>query len=354
MQLYLAQREAPRAAAPPVSTSCTSARLRALLPPAAQTAVQGRLGKPLDPDAAAAPRHRLYGRAISKRSTTRGRTTDRYGLRSTARPNSWGPNYVRFGLNLQDDFEGNSTYNAAARFVLSESRQRRANGCGICRSAAPRRSPRSCSCRSRSYSGCFVVPHVADRARNVDVLDADQEPVAEYRVHIFDYRPRFRARVRQLGRDPHRVSREEGHYHSQVRRPERSERCRTERDPSTRPTTSCASPTTGSMTSTSRTAASRRRCSGPGCATSLGMQPTSDQVALNYIGAHSFGRDTVQCLSLGRHDAASPVTDISQLFPLGGFLNLSGLRPTRSLGPHFGIARLLYYRQIGRGGARVS
>ena len=34
--------------------------------------------------------------------------------------NSWGPNYVRFGLSLQDDFQGNSTYNAAARFVLSE------------------------------------------------------------------------------------------------------------------------------------------------------------------------------------------------------------------------------------------
>ena len=45
---------------------------------------------------------------------------DRYGLALTARRNSWGPNYVRFGLNLQDDFEGNSSYNAAARFVLSE------------------------------------------------------------------------------------------------------------------------------------------------------------------------------------------------------------------------------------------
>src|SRR4029078_8232684 len=45
---------------------------------------------------------------------------DRFGLSLDARRNSWGPNYVRFGLNLQDDFEGNSSYNAAARFVLSE------------------------------------------------------------------------------------------------------------------------------------------------------------------------------------------------------------------------------------------
>src|ERR1700759_5656225 len=45
---------------------------------------------------------------------------DRYGLLLAARRNSWGPNYVRFGLSLQDDFQGNSSYNAATRFVLSE------------------------------------------------------------------------------------------------------------------------------------------------------------------------------------------------------------------------------------------
>src|SRR6202011_4578463 len=42
------------------------------------------------------------------------------GLEIRARRKSWGPNYIRFGLNLQDDFQGNSRYNAAARFVVSE------------------------------------------------------------------------------------------------------------------------------------------------------------------------------------------------------------------------------------------
>ena len=46
----------------------------------------------------------------------------------------------------------------------------------------------------------------------------------------------------------------------------------------------------------------------------------------------------------------SQVTDLNQLFPLGGFLNLSGLRADSILGPNFGIARLIYYRQVGRGG----
>ncbi len=33
---------------------------------------------------------------------------------------SWGPNYVRFGINLEDDFNGNSNYNVAARLTSTE------------------------------------------------------------------------------------------------------------------------------------------------------------------------------------------------------------------------------------------
>jgi NTE family protein len=38
------------------------------------------------------------------------------------------------------------------------------------------------------------------------------------------------------------------------------------------------------------------------------------------------------------------------LFPLGGFFNLSGLKANSIAGPHFAIARALFYKQIGRGG----
>src|SRR5690606_30502767 len=33
---------------------------------------------------------------------------------------SWGPNYIRVGLNLEDDFAGNSRYNFALRFIMTE------------------------------------------------------------------------------------------------------------------------------------------------------------------------------------------------------------------------------------------
>jgi len=43
---------------------------------------------------------------------------NRLVVRSSAK--SWGPNYLRFGVNLEDDFDGNSSYNLAARFTKTE------------------------------------------------------------------------------------------------------------------------------------------------------------------------------------------------------------------------------------------
>ncbi len=44
----------------------------------------------------------------------------RSGLDFTAQRNSWGPNYLRFGVPLQDDFQGNTIFNAAGRIDFTE------------------------------------------------------------------------------------------------------------------------------------------------------------------------------------------------------------------------------------------
>ncbi|MEW8298095.1 MAG: patatin-like phospholipase family protein [Candidatus Thiodiazotropha sp.] len=49
--------------------------------------------------------------------------TDKSGettLAVSAGEKSWGPNYLRFGINLEDDFEGESNYNFAARLTRTE------------------------------------------------------------------------------------------------------------------------------------------------------------------------------------------------------------------------------------------
>ena len=43
-----------------------------------------------------------------------------FGLDFSARRNSWGPNYLRFGVALQDDFKGQTIFNAAGRLDITE------------------------------------------------------------------------------------------------------------------------------------------------------------------------------------------------------------------------------------------
>jgi NTE family protein len=43
-------------------------------------------------------------------------------------------------------------------------------------------------------------------------------------------------------------------------------------------------------------------------------------------------------------------TDERSQFTLGGFLNLSGLPADSLVGPNYGLARLIYYRNVGGGG----
>jgi NTE family protein len=76
----------------------------------------------------------------------------------------------------------------------------------------------------------------------------------------------------------------------------------------------------------------------------------TDLLVADVRAARSFGRDTlVAWLSAGTlldPDRA----DIRQYFPLGGFLNLSGLTPDTLSAPHYAIARMIYYRKVGSGG----
>ena len=41
------------------------------------------------------------------------------GLEFSLRRKSWGPNYVRFGLELQDNFAGTTSFNARARVLVT-------------------------------------------------------------------------------------------------------------------------------------------------------------------------------------------------------------------------------------------
>src|SRR5579871_469348 len=146
-----------------------------------------RLGKPLDPDAVARDVTTMYGQgnleALDYRVVQQ---DDQYGLSLDARRNSWGPNYVRFGLNIQDDFQGNSTYNAAARFVLSEIT--RAGGEWVWDAQVGQTTLLSTELYLpiTDTASFFFLLHIRTEAQNVFALNG-QERIAEYRVRDNDY-----------------------------------------------------------------------------------------------------------------------------------------------------------------------
>ena len=307
-------------------------------------------GKPLDPGAVARRVTALYGLGgLDTLDYRVVRREDDYGLALDARPSSQGPNYLRFGLSLQDDFEGHATYDAAVRFVMSDITRNAGEWVTDLQGGTTSLAATELFLPLAQFSGWFVMPHVSDMGRELYIING-QTLEARYRLHTFQYGADFGYQISNWGEARVGVQRQQGHYVLEVGNPT---------DPNL-PVQSLAPfklvdyfarftydrlddinfPHSGQQ-ATLQWSANRD-------ATGVGQH--SDQVTASYLGAYSFGRDTFSFSAAGGSTLQANVTDLNLQFPLGGFLNLSGLRANSLLGPNFGIARLLYYRQIGRGG----
>jgi NTE family protein len=349
MQQYALHREASRV--PPPRIDFVTVEPGSERYTAAATYLFGDLvGKPLDPDAVARRMTALYGRGgLDTLDYLVIGEPGRYGLAIDARPSSQGPNYLRFGLSLQDDFQGNSSYTAAMRFVMSD----------ITRNAGEWVTDLSVGMTSgisselflplAQYSGWFVMPHISDLARDLYVYQK-QILVAKYRLHTFDYGADFGRQFGNWGEIRVGAQEEQGHYvlatgdPSDPNLPVQSFTPYHLRDYFVRLTYDRLDdinfPRRGQQAVVQWDA--YRNASG--------IVQSADQVTASYVGAYSFGRDTLAFSAAGGTTLQANVTDLNLQFPLGGFLNLSALRADSLLGPNFGIARALFYRQIGRGG----
>jgi NTE family protein len=322
----------------------------AYIPPTAEKLFKDLEGKPLDADAAQAAVTALYGRGSLDMLDYRViGADDRYGLVLDARPTWHGPDYMRFGLSLQDDLQGGSTYNAAVRFVVSDVTRNAGEWVTDLQVGSAAQISTELFLPLAQFSGWFVMPHVAERARDIDLVQ-DQDIIAEYRIHTFNFGVDFGRQFGNWGEIRTGVSREEGHYHLQIGDPT---------DPNVPNLTDDPFDTDNLFVRLTYDRlddinfphhGQQAILQWTGVRNNSGPAQSSDQLTLNYTGAHTWGRNTLVLSASGGETMQAQVTDINQLFPLGGFLNLSGLRADSLLGPNFGIARLIYYRQIGRGG----
>jgi NTE family protein len=349
MQAYVARRSSARSPPPRIDYVQVDPGSEKY-GPAADNLFRDLVGKPLDPDAVAQRVTALYGRGgLDTLDYHVIGDPERYGLSLDARPNSQGPNFIRFGLSLQDDFQGNAVYSAAMRFVMSDITRNAGEWVTDLQIGTTSLISTELFLPLAQFSGWFVMPHISDEARDLYLLK-EQSLEAEYRVHTFDYGVDFGRQFGNWGEIRVGALREQGHYVLEIG--DANDPLLTEQsfDPFnmidyfirfTYDRLDDVNFPHNGQQATLQWSADRD---------ASGVGQNADQITATYLGAYSFGRDTISFSAAGGMTLQAHVTDLNLLFPLGGFLNLSGLRADSLLGPDFGIARALFYRQIGRGG----
>ncbi len=308
------------------------------------------VGKRLDPDAIARRITTLYGQGgldtLDYRVVHR---SGRYGLLIDARGASIGPNYMRFGLSLRDDFAGDATYEAAARYVMSE----------ITRSGGEWVTDGEIGQTSRlatevylpfsKFSGWFVMPQVSVEASDLPYF-VGQSMRAVYRAHTFRYGLDLGKQFSDWGEVRAGAYREEGHTRLTVG------------DPGDPLLPFPAQQAFGSLTYFLRFSydtldninfphsGEQATLQWSSVHQVIGPQSSYNRVTFDFLAAHTWRDRNTVAFSVSGGSLLNRATDLRMEFPLGGFLNLSGLKQYSLYGPHYGIARLLLYRKIDRGG----
>jgi NTE family protein len=312
--------------------------------------MQPLVGKPLDVDAVGKRVTELYGlgnfETLDYALVDQGQGADHEsGIEIRARRKSWGPNYVRFGLDLEDNFQGNSRYNAAARFILTELDKL---GGELVTDVQIGSDPKVASEFYQPLNATrtwFIAPSLRIEARDLQLYANDRE-VADYRdreaeaafdvgrtlgnwgeIRLGYHRTNGAATVR-LG-DPALVE-------SQYNNGELFVKFSYDR------LDNLHFPREGSQFSL-QWDANR---------TDLGGDAAFDKVKADWLMARSLGRNTLLLWASAGSVVGGTIkpTAVPDLFSLGGFFNLSGLAPSSLYGPDYAIARAIYFRKIGRGG----
>ncbi len=346
-QHYVAARAAGESALPEirfVRVDTKSRRYRERL----EAELEPVVGKTLDPGAMERRLSNLYGddnfESLDYKVV---RDHSEEGIEVSARRKSWGPNYIRFGLELQDDFEGSNSFNAGVRTQVTEVNKFGAEWQTDLRIGAnPRFSTEFYQPLGYTWDW-FVAPRLLVERRNFDFISGG-ERLATYRV-----------RNQEAGLDVGREFGSWGELRAGLIRgagdrllligdsgdpglPPRSDFERGEifaRFTLDRLDDVFFPRDGGSLT---------LQWNGP--RTGLGADANADRISFDWMQAHSWGRNTYVFWTSAGVGVSGPQDSVQDFYRLGGLFNLSGLPADSLSGPHFGVARGIYYRRIGGSG----
>jgi NTE family protein len=312
-----------------------------LAPEVLESRLSIEAGDSIDPDVLASNANRLYGLALYQQVGYRLVEEDGVtGVEYQAVAKSWGPNFLQFGISLEDDFEGSTEFNIAARMTRS----------GLNRLGAEWRTDLQLGTTpaflSEFYqplsfdSRVFIAPRVELRQFNLNAFDSNHT-VARYRVWTGDigldfgrelgtigeirigaFRGNGNARVNVGDPDLPNIDFDNGGFFAQLRIDS---------------VDNSRFPRTGML------ADIRWNLSRPG----MGADYKFDTIEGDFSQTWSRGKSSLQ---LGLYYATTLSSDntVQDYFLMGGFQRLSGLARGEISGPHAALTRLVYYRQVGK------
>jgi NTE family protein len=293
-----------------------------------------------DPAQLAADADRLYGLALYEhvdyRLVEKG---DQNGVEFLTRSKSWGPNFLNFGIDLEDDLQGDTAFNLSARMTRR----------GINRFGAEWRTDLQVGTepylKTELYqplsfdSRYFIAPRIVLEQTNFNAF-VSQESVAQYRIgnssialdvgrelglwgelRLGVFVGRGNAKVKVGAPDLPESTFYTGGFEANFQVDTRDD---------------AQIPLHGSHVDISYLHSD----------TGLGADFRFQLLQTEFTTAWTRGRHT---LNAGLVFNTTFYTDdlVQNYFPLGGFLNLSGLARGEISGPHAGLARLTYYRRTG-------
>jgi NTE family protein len=316
--------------------------------------MQPLVGKPLDLDEVGKRITELYGLGnfetldytlVDQPAAPGSGDQDESGLDVRARRKSWGPNYVRFGLNLEDDFQGNSRYNAATRFVLTELDDLGAEMLTDVQIGSDAKIASEFYQPLNASRTWFVAPSARIEARDLLIYNNDVE-VADFRDREAEADIDFGREIGNWGEIRVGYHRLNGATHVRLGDPDLVEQQYNLGEYffkfSYDRLDNVHFPREG-QTFSLQWDANRAN---------LGADNAYDKVQADWLMARSLGRNTVLLwTSAGSTvDGTLKPNALPEFYSLGGFFNLSGLAPASLYGPHYAIARAIYFRKIGSGG----
>ena len=299
------------------------------------------IGKPLNPDQLEIDLSDVYGlNTFETVSYDVFRDSGFNTLYVRATERSWGPNYLRFGINLEDDFSGNSNYNLAARLTRTEVNQL---GGEFRAEVQIGETPRVFLefFQPLDYqSRWFVNPEFEFARVGIDVfgnggvqlaqLGSDSTRIAFDIGRQFANWGEFRFGVQSLHSD----------VDQRIGPPELAGGSAESNSFSAR----------FSVDTIDRVAVPRSGTSldieWTGARESIGSDSTFDLLGVGFLTAQTWGKNTL----FHWWEAGSTVKEDSgnlSPFSLGGLFSLSGYAPDELSGRHAAIGRLLYYRRLG-------